>query len=267
MSKANSGNRSAPTDVSESEETENFADTALFQEPDGYFEPEKPPSFAEHTLLSGEKIHMRLVGHNPLWGHLLWNGGQVVSEYLQQHIEDLVKGQDILELGAGAGLPGIVCGILGARKWKVLITDYPDEELVENLRFNVDNCEQLKTSESKVSVEGYLWGAPPPASMSSGFDLLILADLLFNHSEHAKLLSTIRLTLKRQPAASALVFFTPYRPWLFANDMAFFDLARQGGFVIERVLEKVMENVMFAEDRGDELLRRTVYGFVLRWHF
>jgi len=101
--------------------------------------------------------------------------------------------------------------------------------------------------------------------MSSGFDLLILADLLFNHSEHAKLLSTIRLTLRREPAARALVFFTPYRPWLLDKDMAFFDLARQGGFVVEKVLEKVMEDVMFAEDRGDELLRRTVYGFVLRW--
>ena len=101
--------------------------------------------------------------------------------------------------------------------------------------------------------------------MSSGFDLLILADLLFNHSEHAKLLSTICLTLKRIPAACALVFFTPYRPWLFDKDMAFFDLARQGGFVVEKVLEKVMENVMFTEDRGDELLRKTVYGFLLRW--
>ena len=101
--------------------------------------------------------------------------------------------------------------------------------------------------------------------MLSGFDLLILADLLFNHSEHAKLLATIRLTLKRQSAAIALVFFTPYRPWLFDKDMAFFDLAKQAGFMVEKVIEKVMEKVMFAEDKGDELLRRTVYGFVLRW--
>jgi len=54
-------------------------------------------------------------------------------------------------LGAGAGLPGLVCGILGARK--VVITDYPDEELVENLKFNINNCELLKTSESEISAE------------------------------------------------------------------------------------------------------------------
>ncbi|MCJ1281315.1 nicotinamide n-methyltransferase [Xylographa opegraphella] len=256
-------NISGPTASPEIEDSEDLTDTALFQEPDGYFRPKDPPSFAEHTLLSGEKLHMRLVGHNPLWGHLLWNGGQVVSEYLQQHVADLVEHKDVLELGAGAGLPGIVCGILGARK--VVITDYPDEELVENLQLNIDNCKPLKVSESEVIAEGYLWGAPLSANMSSGFDLLILADLLFNHSEHAKLLHTVGLTLRRLPAASALVFFTPYRPWLFDNDMAFFDLARQGGFVVEKVLEKAMENVMFTEDRGDELLRKTVYGFVLRW--
>ena len=39
-----------------------------------------------------------------------------MSEYLQQHAKDLVVNKDVLELGAGAGLPGIVCGILGARK-------------------------------------------------------------------------------------------------------------------------------------------------------
>ena len=38
-------------------------------------------------------------------------------------------------------------------RWKVLITDYPDEELVENLKFNVDNCEYLKTSRSEIDAE------------------------------------------------------------------------------------------------------------------
>ena len=54
-------------------------------------------------------------------GHLLWNAGQVVSEYLQQHADIMVQGKDVLELGAGAGLPGIVCGILGARKVMVVM--------------------------------------------------------------------------------------------------------------------------------------------------
>jgi nicotinamide N-methyltransferase len=101
--------------------------------------------------------------------------------------------------------------------------------------------------------------------MSGGFDLLILADLVFNHTEHAKLLSTVRLTLRQSLSARALVFFTPYRPWLYEKDMAFFDLAREGGFKVEPVLQHTMEEVMFPEDRGDELLRRTVFGYALQW--
>lgn len=39
----------------------------LFQEPADFYEPEKQASFASHQLLSGQKLTVRLVGHNPLW--------------------------------------------------------------------------------------------------------------------------------------------------------------------------------------------------------
>jgi len=47
--------------------------------------------------------------------------------------------------------------------------------------------------------------------------------------------------------------------------MAFFDLVKERGFVVEKVLEEKMEKVMFESDPGDEELRRTVFGFVVRW--
>ena len=56
--------------------------------------------------------------------------------------------------------------------------------------------------------------------------------------------------LKKEKDARAFVFFTPYRPWLLEKDLAFFDLARGKGFVVERMFEKVMEKVMFEEDPG-----------------
>lgn len=46
---------------------EDVNDAALFQEPEGYFQPEKPATYTEHTLLSGQTLRLRLVGHNPLW--------------------------------------------------------------------------------------------------------------------------------------------------------------------------------------------------------
>jgi hypothetical protein len=50
--------------------------------------------------------------------------------------------------------------------------------------------------------------------------------------------------------AYALVFFTPYRPWLLKKDLAFFDSAKEAGFRVEKILEKLMDKVMFEEDPG-----------------
>lgn len=87
----------------------------------------------------------------------------------------------------------------------------------------------------------------------AAFDVLILADLLFNHSEHTKLVKTVQLMLKKSPESRAFVFFTPYRPWLLEKDLAFFDLARDSGFVVNKTFEKVMDKVMFEEDPGVSL--------------
>jgi nicotinamide N-methyltransferase len=186
-------------------------------------------------------------------GHHLWNAGRTTSTYLEQHASTLVQNKTVLELGAGAGLPSLVCALNGAKQ--VVVTDYPDAELIDNLRFNIDHCSLLSTP-PRIVAEGYLWGAPIDDVVkhlpdgSETFDVLILADLLFNHSEHAKLIKTVQITLKKSAEAKAYVFFTPYRPWLLEKDLAFFDLARGAGFVVEKTFEKVMDKVMFEEDPG-----------------
>lgn len=180
-----------------------------------------------------------------------------MADYLEERAEDLIKDKDVLELGAGAGLPSLVCAINGART--VVVTDYPDPELIENLRLNVSNCSLLPNS-AQIHAEGLLWGSPIAADLSnlnpgshSIFELLILADLLFNHSEHAKLVQSVQMSLKRSPEACALIFFTPYRPWLLEKDLAFFDKAREAGFDVEKIYERMMDKVMFEDDPGVSL--------------
>lgn len=49
-----------------------------------------------------------------------------------------MRGKSVLELGAGSGLPSLVCALNGAVP--VVVTDYPDPELVDNLRYNIAHC-------------------------------------------------------------------------------------------------------------------------------
>ncbi|KAI1078147.1 hypothetical protein F5B20DRAFT_592294 [Whalleya microplaca] len=237
-------------------------DTAgFFQEPDDYYPPSPPPTSQIYTLQSGKTITLHLVGHSPLEAHYLWNGARVISKYCETHVSE-VEDRTVLELGAGAGLPSIVCAILGARK--VVVTDFPDADLVINMKKNILDCELLprpdgSSEPSSIVADGFVWGADPAHLLAhlaavgrDRFDVLILADLLFRHSEHGKLVSTIEETLSRKRESKAFVFFTSYRPWLQQKDLAFFDLAREKGFLVEKILEEKMDKAMFENDPGDE---------------
>lgn len=114
---------------------------------------------------------------------------------------------------------------------------------------------------------GFLWGAETDKLIEglpngeTTFDVLILADLLFNHSEHQKLVASVQQMLKRTAEAQALVFFTPYRPWLLPNDLAFFDLIKAAGFEVDKFFEHTMEKVMFEEDPGVSNKGSDIYCF------
>ena len=109
-----------------------------------------------------------------------------------------------------------------------------------------------------------MWGSSPrdllahleAGSAPRGFDLIILSDLVFNHSEHAKLVKSIQDTLRRTPDARALAFFTPHRTWLLQQDMKFFELAGRSGFEVHKVYQKAGDTVMFREDKGVSILLR-----------
>jgi len=61
----------------------------------------------------------------------------VIADYIEE-FPDVVKGKYVLELGAGAALPSIVAAMNGAAK--VVATDYPDADLIENIEYNIKNC-------------------------------------------------------------------------------------------------------------------------------
>lgn len=244
----------------------------LFVEPEDYYPPTPPPKQATYTLKSGDAIGLHIVGHSATEANHLWNGSRVVSEYFETRPEE-VRGKTVLELGAGAGLPCLVAAALGARK--VVMTDFPDADLVANMWKNIDGCALIPAKEGAeqdtVVAEGYVWGfdsahllahLPDP---EAGFDVLVLADLLFRHSEHGRLVDTIEAALRKRHESKAFVFFTSYRPWKRDKDLHFFDVARERGFEVETILEKKMDKPLFEDDPGDVEVLKTVTGFTVRW--
>jgi nicotinamide N-methyltransferase len=43
----------------------------LFKDPEGFYPGEEQPNFAEHRMLSGQTVRVRLVGSHPLYVRLL----------------------------------------------------------------------------------------------------------------------------------------------------------------------------------------------------
>lgn len=56
-----------PSAVTADMSSDDEAGLDLFQEPEGYYAPEKEPTFVRHRMLNGDELQLRLVGHNPLW--------------------------------------------------------------------------------------------------------------------------------------------------------------------------------------------------------
>ncbi|WWD19128.1 hypothetical protein CI109_103586 [Kwoniella shandongensis] len=214
---------------------------------------------------SRRQLILRLVGSHPLWGHYLWNTARCLSTFLLR-TPSLTKNRKVLELGAGAGLPSIVCALAGSDM--TVVTDYPDNSLIDNMLYNVDINVEGELRE-RIDVAGHTWGhkVEPLLELLPGseqYDMLILSDLVFNHSQHDALIKTVEATLTHDHSSDPciLVFFTHHRPHFAEADMGFFPrLAKSGtGWAYERVVEE-WAGPMFDKDPGDERVRGTVHGW------
>ncbi|KAL6067751.1 Protein N-terminal and lysine N-methyltransferase efm7 [Balamuthia mandrillaris] len=242
---------------------------ALFEEPEDYYKPPAEPTFSTYTRKNGEEVKLRLVGSHPLWGHLIWNAAKIISTHFEEHVP--LENKFVLELGAGAALPSLVALKLGAQ---VVVTDYPDEDLMENIEFNV----KANTSEEerkRIKITGHLWGSSvlPLLSADTGsseaaaeprkFDVVILSDLIFNHSQHQQLLQTCNEAL-REEGGQVFVSFSHHRPQWAQRDLQFFKQAVQPPFCFDvKHLFSTRVGPMFEEDFGSEDVRSTVHVLVL----
>lgn len=128
----------------------------------------------------------------------VWEAGFVLQEYLQQLAlrtapRSLLQGKRVLEIGAGTGLVGLVCSILGAH---VTMTDLP--VALPLLHKNVESVSAQLASLGREmtgpTIRPLDWTVPisEQGIHVGDFDLVIGADVIYNPELFPHLARTIR---------------------------------------------------------------------------
>ncbi|KAJ4475054.1 putative methyltransferase-domain-containing protein [Lentinula aciculospora] len=203
------------------------------------------------------------------------------SQYLADHLEDLhleyhiANSQQqkihLLELGAGAGLPGILI----AKSYPdilVTVSDYPDDQLIRTLSENIENNRVSFNCHAKA----YAWGTDSSTLLQSSspfphlYDVIISADTLWNSDSHGIFVDSLKGTLRR--ASSSRIHLIAGLHTGRYTLQSFLDAALQSGFDIESLEERERSgtrkrewDVSRAEQEDDRERRKWLLWIVLKW--
>lgn len=157
--------------------------------------------------LQGIKILLKLIDEEP--GHVqsgqyLWPASYCLSNHLITCWDNL-KAENVLELGAGVGMGGILCSRLAGVK-TVTLTDYDPgslELLNDNIELNaVDNSQ----TSCKCKSSFLQWGSdisPDSDIFMNHYDLIIGSDLLYCTGVVNPLLKTVARIFATHPVGSS----------------------------------------------------------------
>ncbi|KAJ5156097.1 hypothetical protein N7492_008900 [Penicillium capsulatum] len=224
-----------------------------------------------------------------LFAHFLWSAALVVAEGVeaadspedaagdpQSRARDIwkVKGESVLELGAGAALPSLVCALANAST--VVATDHPSSPaLTGAIDFNMNhNLHNRSPTTAKVSIQPHTWGELNDSfarENKGAFTRIIAADCLWMRSQHDNLVQTLQWFLAPGGKVWVVAGFHTARPIV----ASFFETAQNNGFEMEHIFERDLnvrskdggevhrEWATFREDEGLENVRRWVVIAVL----
>jgi len=134
----------------------------------------------------------------------------------------LVKGRDVVELGAGPGLPGVVAAKLGASR--VTLTDLPSE--LELLRTNASlngfgDDSAASSSSSTVDVAACAWGDETQISRVGKRDVVVCSDVLYGHrADVARALAQTMRALVKDDGICLVAYYSREK---LMHDLAFFE--------------------------------------------
>ncbi|KAF8965043.1 hypothetical protein BDZ97DRAFT_1813351 [Flammula alnicola] len=150
---------------------------------------------------------------NTLLADHLFSPALFLAERIERNLFD-ASGRTVIELGAGSALPSLLLSMRPDPPSLVVVTDYPDDIIMGNLKKNVESNHGLVTAGCTVKCKGYEWGTDTSEllkllgstdSNNSGYDVVILSDLLHFFSSHDVLVSSIQELLAKTSSARVYV--------------------------------------------------------------
>lgn len=184
-----------------------------------------------------------------LFSHFVWNAALQAAELITI-AEFNVAGKKVLEVGAGAGLPGIIAVYCDAEE--TVLSDYPAPEFLSNIQTNLE-INLSRGQLAKTSVIGHEWGQTSDelcTSRAGAFDRIIAADCFWMESQHDNLAKSVKALLARDGELLVIAGFHTGRDKV----VGFFDAAEKAGLVGIKITEKDVEGVEreWVRDRGQE---------------
>ena len=126
------------------------------------------------------------------YGLYIWPCSPVMAWYIWLH-QDKFIGKNVLELGSGTALPGLLCAKMGAKKvW------LSDESSQKNILSNCSEAVKMNNLESNVSVIGLTWGDYTKNLIqfrNHDLDFVIGSDLFFDPKVFEPLIKTLSYLL------------------------------------------------------------------------
>lgn len=175
---------------------------------------------------------------NTLLADHLFSPALLLAERIERGLVE-VAGRSIIELGAGCALPSLLAATLSAPPILVVVTDYPDDIILGNLRSTVERNEKHFRPPCVVHCQGYEWGKDASSLLhlsenpdgSRGYDVVIMSDLLHFHSSHDALIYSLSSLLAKKASARVYVAAGTYTPRAVCQN--FLDMGSHIGLVWE----------------------------------